>query len=236
MKRTCIYNVIFFLLIISLGGCYPNDIHSTSTLLPPTIFPSSSPTLTTVPIPINQVAYGQWDVHYMHYDILWLANSDGSDRRVAFDWLGFTEDFSFMPDGSGMFVWTNEAPGGYSKRYIQANLVTNLPGPCVTCFIEGVTGYPPIPSPQGEKAAIKSRSGLYISNVDGTGAQLIIPEDERILYVSWPPSWSPDGQYISVDLLIEGSGLHIFSIRSDGIDLVNLTKAQNSNGDFASSQ
>ncbi|MEW6094878.1 MAG: hypothetical protein AB1531_13035 [Chloroflexota bacterium] len=230
MRKIYVVMLMLCALTVSLQGCRSHEIQTpfpTTTIIDNVL---STPTATTTPT--SQVAYGQWDEHYMRYDYLWFANNDGSDRRVAFDWLGFTEGFTFLPDGSGMLVWSNEVLGGYFQQYINASLETNLPGPCVTCSIEDVT-YPPFISPDGYKMAVITKTGLHVANLDGTDVQQIIPMDRRRGYCIGPVTWSPDGQFISVAVFDIDTGTHIFRVRRDGSDLVNLTQAQGPYEDFA---
>ncbi len=206
-------------------GCNPYRIQGTFTPTSESHIPASTQPKNSKS---GQVSYLRWAKHYQYVDSLWTGADDGSRREIAFKWLGLTKRNAFIPDGSGMIVWMQEATGGMFDRYIIADLTSNLPGPCVTCNIEEVT-YPPIPSPQSDKLAIVSNSGLYITYLKTQETYLIVPMDRKNGLIAPEPSWSPDGLYIALSIFSDNSRTSIYKIKNDGTNLTNLTPTENVN-------
>lgn len=162
-------------------------------------------------------------------NLLMVAFANGEGKGMLIPWLGDTREFSWLPDGSGLYAWMVEAPGGKPYNFILTYL-DGRPAICVTCAWENYYGWP-IPSPDSQWFAIEvdvkvnttlSKTLLYKVRNDGSEFILLVDVEEMV--INGQPSWSPNGEYLVFPAYVSGIGQDIYRVKSDGSDLINLTE------------
>jgi imidazolonepropionase-like amidohydrolase len=80
-----------------------------------------------------------------------------------------------------------------------------------------------VPSPDGTRIAFSALDRLWTADIDGTGAEEVLDEDEDL--IAQFPAWSPDGEWLSFTAW-EGSAGAIYKVQPDGDDLTRLADTE----------
>ncbi len=131
--------------------------------------------------------------------VLLMARADGSERTTLFDELpSHGALLIWGPDGESAIVTNREDGEDYLAGLGEAGYRI-----CLTCGLD-VPGTATL-SPDGGRSAIAARDGIYLVDLDGSGALLVasIGRPGR-------PAWAPDGQGLAFDARMEAGGRGIF--------------------------
>ncbi len=129
------------------------------------------------------------------YSII-LANPDGSNQLPLVENSDANTAQAWLPDGQNL-VYTVKGPAGSAVRII--NILSGEVTPLFT--IQYVNAGVSV-SPDGKRVAYEEmlpgdRYAIYVSNLDGTDARLIVDSHPIIATV---PQWSPDGRWLIVSV------------------------------------
>ncbi len=153
---------------------------------------------------------------------LYVANADGSHRRLLDRLPGDKQTPNWAPDGRKVAVrWV-------PKDYDQPTplLVLNADGMLAVDLTKkaGLHGWSPSWAPDGKRLVTAARrkgdatEAIYVVNADGTALRRITPAGHEAQYASW----SPAGDRIAFTYVRAG-GFDLFTIRPDGSGLRRLT-------------
>ena len=164
---------------------------------------------------------------------LWIMDWDGTNRRqVTFDespgrftWLSDGERIVYgSPLGPPMYRIVAVDDGGiqpfFEREGMLGGVTVSPNGQLVVFLVKG----------EGRQVGDLWLGGseVWIANVDGSDEQLLVPDDEGAHGAGANLSWSPNGQYIAFDRLVEANQTHwksdIFIVRTDGTGLRRLTE------------
>ena len=160
----------------------------------------------------------------------------------------YPDIFTMRPDGSGRRNLTAASffqgtpawsPDGRRLLYLSAgSLVERSLGGRVRVLAEPTSGYwpwAPEYSPDGTKIVFcrkeitngpsdANAATIHVSNADGSGVRKIVDQDG--VRCNHPPSWSPDGKFITYDVVTgvqEPAAKHVWLVEADGENPVDLT-------------
>ena len=125
-----------------------------------------------------------------------LANPDGSNQRTLVENGDANIAQAWLPDGESL-VYTIKGPDGSAVRVI--NVLTGKITPLFN--IQYVNAGVSV-SPDGKQVAYEEmlpgdRYAIYVSNLDGSNARLIVDSHPIVATV---PQWSPDGRWLIVSV------------------------------------
>jgi len=125
-----------------------------------------------------------------------LANPDGSNQRALVENSDANIAQAWLPDGESL-VYTVKGPAGSAVNVI--NILTRKVTPLFN--IQYVNAGVSV-SPDGKQVAYEEmlpgdRYAIYVSNLDGSNARLIVDSHPIVATV---PQWSPDGRWLIVSV------------------------------------
>jgi len=172
---------------------------------------------------------------------IWLIDLTAKEEIPLTDLKNQAETDSFSPDGEWVVFWMMLAGDKQSDIYKIKKDGTNLTRLTHT---KNISESDPEWSNNGDKIAYisygsdSSRFVLKVMDANGNNVKTVYDSGENISTPRFPPgvydpSWSPDDQWIVFDKpAVEYNGengkagiWHICKIRSDGSELINLSKA-----------
>lgn len=145
---------------------------------------------------------------------IYVVNSDGTEKKL----LVPGGSPSWSPDGTQLAFLT-VAPQRLGGRDMAVIEVASG-GIRILYTIQeqpGGTG-PQAWSPDGKQLAFASYDGIYVMNVDGTGAHRITRYEGSHACYDLLPSWSPAGSAIVFSVLCEGGNEGLWAVEADGSD------------------
>lgn len=158
------------------------------------------------------------------YSNLFVMHADGSQTARVTSGEFHDDCPAWSPDGSTIAFRTDRSPAGI--------WLVNADGsdlrPLLTDGPEFVGPTHPTWSPNGHSIAFDAAANdsatdfpgvIVIANADGTHAHRVTTFTEGLVW----PSWSPDGSRIAFDADSNGMGPFLFSVKTDGTMLRQLT-------------
>jgi len=180
-------------------------------------------------IAFDSLATPSWDIYAM--------DANGANQVNLTQTPGVVDSSpSWSPDGSKI-VFSSNRDTGDNRHNIYA---MNADGSNVVKLTDAAAGpwvdhYLPSWSPDGAKIAVEAvtaqqKHAIYIMNADGsnpvtvTSAAYDFPEGEAnaVMWIGWPPAWSPDSRRIAFGSDGDGND-EVYVVNSDGSGLANLT-------------
>jgi TolB protein len=155
-----------------------------------------------------------------------LRASDGSDPVQVTTQPGEDGVDDFSPDGSRIVFFRID----YSRpeKAHTALFIVNADGSGLRRLTSwGLGGFTASWSPDGQWILFDANFRLWVVHPDGSGLKKILIDTGGRPYRAREPVWSPDGTMIALSMRILEDGAHrdIYTIRSDGSDLVQVTNS-----------
>ncbi|MEO6349047.1 MAG: hypothetical protein ABIP53_00140 [Candidatus Limnocylindrales bacterium] len=187
--------------------------------------------------PTGQIVFDDYKVSAIGTQI-WIENADGTGVRQLVDDDATDWTPSLSPDGKRVAFYSLADP---TKAGVI--MLVNADGTGLTELGAGgaALGCDDDPegdawSPDGERIAFArycfdaagtfKRSGIWTINVDGTDAREVTRRTPADTYEDHRATWSPDGErlaFVRIDLSVSPEKSAIFTVRTDGTDLQQVT-------------
>jgi TolB protein len=137
-------------------------------------------------------------------------NSDGTGKIQLTNTASANITPSFFPDGRIAFISTRD---GQAEIYVMNSDGSNQ----IRMTFDGLYETPVI-SPEGKSIAYVRSSNIFIADIDMTNIRQLTTAN-----VNTRISWSPDGEKIVFASGPDMSNLDIYTIYSDGTDMLQIT-------------
>jgi Tol biopolymer transport system component len=179
----------------------------------------------------STIAYFVGSTRQISKSNLYVANSDGTDRRIVIENALIYDGLAFSPDGRKIayLEYTTE-----SATLHVADVSTGANSVIAdSVFQEGLGPFSW--SPDGTRIACTrgllpdDTLGVWVANVNGSGMQRLTPSSAQDL----DPQWSPDGSQIVCSSGPPGDHRNIVLMNSDGTGRRQLTRTTEMINDLA---
>ena len=150
--------------------------------------------------------------------------SDGSDRRLVIHNSGGSFDPSWSPDDTRIVYFAEDYPTGIYILDIKCFQQQGQKCNTAPIFLTQSDGSPDW-SPDGKKIAYQNKGGIFIIQFNGDQHPLNLTPNMKDCH---DPEWSPDGIRVLFSCY-QPDRFDIFSINSNGSDLINLTRGSGIN-------
>jgi len=156
-----------------------------------------------------------------------MRASDGGDVFQVTTSPGEDGAFDYSPDGNRIVLFRIDPTRPPFGQENIALFVVNVDGSDLHRVTPwGLGTFTASWSPDGQWILFNSNGRVWIVHPDGSGLRKIrIETGGRKYFAAQDPVWSPDGTRIALSLFVVGDGGHldIYTMKSDGSDLVQVT-------------